>query len=436
MRFRALSMLAALPTLSAAVAAAASPPAFPGAEGYGAQATGGRGGSVVEVTNLDDSGPGSLRDAVAAPNRTVVFRVSGTIHLKSRLDITHPNITLAGQTAPGDGICLRGHELFIKDTENVIVRFLRSRPGDEQKVELDALTIWNCKDVIVDHCSLSWSTDSLNDVVKGSGNITVQWCILSEPLNLSVHAKGAHGYATGWDGRIIGGKGGGGSFHHNLIAHARSRAPRIGYFNQGRGLIDCRYNVIYNSGPAYGGETDDFNYVGNYYRPGPSNLRKPGEIFEIWATDTRMYVAGNVYEGDPRVARDNAAGVQFKKSDAATCLVDKPFGTARLKPETAEEAFAHVLASAGATLPTRDAVDQRIRNDVKNRTGAIINSQADVGGWPDLRSAPPPPDSDHDGIPDAWEQAHHLNPTDPTDARTPTPDGYTQLEQYLNELVR
>ncbi|HEY7090481.1 MAG TPA: hypothetical protein VH518_20455, partial [Tepidisphaeraceae bacterium] len=209
-----------------AAAGESSLPAFPGAEGFGAGASGGRGGQVYEVTNLNDAGPGSLRDAVSQPNRTVVFRVSGTIVLNSRLEVSKPNITIAGQTAPGDGICLRGHELFIKDTENVIVRFIRSRPGDEAKVELDAVTVWNCKDVILDHCSMSWSTDSLNDVVKQSGNITVQWCLLSEPLNESVHVKGAHGYATGWDGRTKGG----GSFHHNLIAHAASRAPRIGYF--------------------------------------------------------------------------------------------------------------------------------------------------------------------------------------------------------------
>src|SRR4029079_331257 len=187
--------------------------------------------------------PGSLRDAVSQPNRTVVFRVSGTINLTKRLDVKVPNITIAGQTAPGDGICLRGKELFIANTHDVIVRFIRSRPGDELKQEHDALTIWNAQNVIVDHCSLSWSTDSINDVVKGAGNVTVQWCILSEPLNNSVHVKGAHGYGTGWDGRIIDGKGGGGTYHHNLLAHCDSPSPRIGYFNQGRGLINVSKNA-------------------------------------------------------------------------------------------------------------------------------------------------------------------------------------------------
>ena len=409
-------------------------PSFPGAEGFGAGAKGGRGGEVYEVNTLADDGPGSLRDAVRKPHRTIVFRVSGTIDLKSRLVIDQPNITLAGQTAPGDGICLRGRELFIKDTHDIIVRHLRCRPGDEQKAELDALTIWNAGDVIIDHCSLSWSTDSLNDVVKESGNVTVQWCILSEPLNKSVHVKGAHGYATGWDGRTKGG----GSYHHNLIAHAASRAPRIGYYKLGRGLIDCRNNVIYNSGSSYGGETDDFNYVGNYYRPGPSTalLRPGGELFDIWSDDTLMYIADNVFEGNDRIIKDNAAGVTFKKGDRATVLVAKPFEVAPVKTDSAEEAYRAILDDAGATRPRRDPVDLRIIGDVKNRTGRIINSQADVGAWPELVSTAPPPDSDHDGMPDEWEKAHGLDPHNCADGAGSANDGYTHLEHYLNQAAR
>jgi pectate lyase len=401
------------------------------------------GGAVYEVTNLDDAGPGSLRDALAEGNRTVAFRVSGTIDLKSQLRLNKPNVTIAGQTAPGDGVCLKGRELFIADTENVIVRFLRLRPGDEQRVEHDALSIRNSRNVIVDHCSMSWSTDSLNDVTHTSGNVTVQWCILAEPLNTSVHVKGAHGYGTGWDGRIIngpaGGKtGGGGSYHHNLLAHCASRAPRIGYYKEGRGLIDCRNNVIYNSGPSYGGETDDFNFVGNYYRPGPSSeqLRKPnGNLFDVWADDTRMYVAGNVFEGVPQTAADNAAHVTFKKGDAKAGLVSQPFDVAKVETDSAEQAYRRVLAHAGATLPRRDAADRRILDSVCDRTGGIINSPADVGGWPELRSEPAPPDTDHDGMPDAWETSHGLNPNNSRDGNIATADGYTHLEQYLNELA-
>jgi pectate lyase len=425
------------------VAAAAEPlPAFPGAEGFGASASGGRGKPVYAVTNLDDAGPGSLRDALSQGDRTVVFRVSGTIDLKSQLRLNKPNVTIAGQTAPGDGICLRGRELFIADTENVIVRFLRLRPGDEQKAEHDALSIRNCRGVIVDHCSLSWSTDSLNDVTHTSGNVTVQWCILAEPLNKSVHAKGDHGYATGWDGRIINGPGGvktggGGSYHHNLIAHAFSRAPRIGYYKEGRGLIDCRNNVIYNCGSAYGGETDDFNYVGNYYRLGPSKRNADGVIFDIWADDTRMYVAGNVVEGFAEPSRDNAKGVRFKKGDAKVVLVDKPFEVVPVRDESAEAAFARVMKDAGAVLPKRDAVDARIVKDVEDRTGGIINSQADVGGWPELKSTEAPADGDGDGMPDEWERKNGLDPKDSKDGATAKRQGgYTNLEIYLNSLVR
>ena len=429
-----------------ASAALAAPVAFPGAEGFGAIATGGRGGDVVHVTNLNDNGPGSLRDAVSRPNRTVVFDVSGTIELDSRLEISKPNLTVAGQTAPGDGITLRGHELFIKNTENVIVRYLRSRPGDEAKAEMDAVTIWAAKDVILDHCSMSWSTDSLNDVVKESGNVTVQWCLLAEPLVHSVHSKGDHGYATGWDGRTRGGM----TAHHNLIAHAASRAPRIGYFKTGRGLIDCRNNTIYNSGPSYGGETDDLNYVANYYRPGPNSakLRASGNLFDVWSDDTRMYVSGNVIEGADAAAYD-AAAVSFKKTantqpvnglpppkpgNAGDCLVSRPFAVPAVATQPAEKAYELVVAHAGASVK-RDAVDERVIADVKNRTGRFVDTPGDVGGYPDLKSLPAPKDTDQDGMPDAWEITHRLNPDDDADGKSVGPDGYTNLETYLNELA-
>ena len=454
MRLRTAVALAAMAVLTP-VSLAAAPVAFPGAEGFGAQATGGRGGSVYTVTNLDDSGPGSLRDAVSKGDRTIVFAISGTIDLKSRLQIEKPNITIAGQTAPGDGITLRGHELFIKNTENIIVRFIRSRPGDESKSELDAVTIWSSKDVILDHCSMSWSTDSLNDVVKESGNVTVQWCLLAEPLVHSVHAKGAHGYATGWDGRTRGGM----TAHHNLIAHSASRAPRIGYNKTGRGLIDVRNNVIYNCGPSYGGETDDFNYVANYYRPGPNSYnglgddkkeaRKPGELFAVWADNTRMFVEGNVFEGVPAAAADNGGAITFKANanpqganglppqppgNRKDCIVAKPFETPVVATQSADEAYQFVVAHAGASVK-RDAVDERVLADVKNRTGRFVDTPGDVGGYPDLKSLPAPVDSDHDGIPDAWEKAHGLNPNDASDRAKATEAGYTNLEVYLNDLA-
>lgn len=434
--------------LSAACAVAATGPgtagdvpAFPGAEGFGAHASGGRGGDVYAVTNLDDSGPGSLREALSRGDRTIVFRVSGTINLKSRLDLRVANVTIAGQTAPGDGICLRGHELMISGARNVIVRHLRFRPGDEQKAELDALSIRDSYDVIIDHCSMSWSTDSLNDVTHGSGNVSVQWCILSEPLNASVHVKGAHGYGTGWGGHgepDADGKIPGASYHHNLIAHCESRAPRIGYMKGRRGLIDCRNNVIYNTGggSAYGGEGDDFNFVGNYFRPGPSTKLRD-VLFEIWSDDSRMYVDGNAVEDAMVVNRDNPRGVRFKAGSAETCLVEHSFPVPPVTTHEAAEAFRLVLNGAGATRPRRDAVDSRIVTSVRERTGRIINSQAEVGGWPDLKSAPPSPDGDADGMPDAWEAARGLDPADAADGPAVARDGggYTNLETYLNELA-
>lgn len=417
---------------AAAAASAAEPPAFPEAEGFGAAATGGRGGEVYEVTTLADAGPGSLRDALSRGDRTVVFRVSGTIHLQSRLDVRGDNVTIAGQTAPGDGICLRGHELMISGVENVVVRFLRLRPGDEAGREHDALSIRNSRNVIVDHCSMSWSTDSLNDVTHGSGNVTVQWCILAEPLNQSVHVKGAHGYGTGWGGHVKGG----GSYHHNLIAHCESRAPRIGYQKGERGLIDCRNNVIYNTGAggAYGGEDNDFNYVANYYRAGPSTKAKD-VIFDVWSEGSRAYFAGNFVEGQEAIGRDNRAGVRFRKGSAEECLVPEPFDVPPVKTDPADVAFGRVLESAGAVRPRRDAADERVVNDVRQRTGRIINSPADVGGWPELKSAEPPPDADRDGMPDDWERARGLDPANPADGRAVAADGYTNLEHYLNELA-
>lgn len=435
---------------AASVSVAAQVPAFPGAEGFGAAATGGRGGDVYHVTNLNDTGPGSFRDAVSQGNRTVVFDVSGTILLDSRLEISKPNITVAGQTAPGEGITLRRHELFIKNTENVIVRFIRSRPGDEAKAEMDAVTVWGSKDVILDHCSMSWSTDSLNDVVKESGNVTVQWCILAEPLVHSVHKKGSHGYATGWDGRTRGGM----TAHHNLIAHAASRAPRIGYFKTGRGLIDVRNNTIYNSGPSYGGETDDFNYVANYYREGPNSfkasgdtkpLREPGELFAVWSDDTRMFSFGNVVEGKDGPQGQQSGFVSFKKGTnagvaakaqptAELCLVKEPFDVSPVTTQAAQEAYDLVVKHAGASVK-RDAVDERIINDVKNRTGKLIDTPGDVGGYPDLKSTPAPKDTDQDGLPDAWETAHKLDANNPADGKTITANGYSNLELYLNDLA-
>jgi pectate lyase len=373
-----------------------------------------------------------LREAINGDNRMVLFRVSGTIALKSKLDISSSNITIAGQSAPGGGICLKNSPLIISG-DNVVVRFLRIRPGDEARQESDALTIWGADRVMVDHCSLSWSTDSVNDVVRDSTNVTVQWCIISEPLNESVHSKGAHGYGTGWGS----GPRAGNSFHHNLLAHCNSRSPRLG--SEKGALLDVRNNVIYNlgSGWAYGGEHARVNYVGNYYRPGP-NTRRPHEIFRISSPKTRMFLADNFVEGDRKVTARNALGLAADDDlslGMTETLVTKPFTVPTVYTHTAEQAYTLVLDHAGASLPARDAVDERIVADVRNRTGQIINSQNDVGGWPELSMASPPADLDGDGLPDTWELCYQLDPAQAADASAYSESGYTFLEQYLNELA-
>ncbi len=410
--------------------------AFPGAEGFGAYAVGGRGGKVYTVTTLADQGPGSLREALEATGpRTVVFAVSGTIRLASPIRVTNPYLTVAGQTAPGDGICLAGHTLII-ETHDVILRYLRFRPGDLAGVETDALSVRGGYHVMIDHCSLSWSVDSLLDLTVGSGLNTVQWCILSEALNQSWHSKGAHGYAAGWDGSGAGGS----SYHHNLLATCNSRMPRIDkYARVPRVLVDVRNNVIYNwgSNSAYGGEFADMNWVNNYYKPGPATAAGVrSRLFESDSEMNKMYLSGNYLEGSPRVTADNWRGVNFRSGSMKTLRVDTPFKVAPVQTEPVETAYRRVLAEAGAVLPKRDPVDERIVRDVQAGTGRLIDSQDEVGGWPELRTYNVPVDTDRDGMPDWWEEANGLDPTDPEDRNRVDSTGYTCLEVYLHSLTQ
>ncbi|MBO5618819.1 MAG: pectate lyase [Paludibacteraceae bacterium] len=433
--------------------------AFPGADGGGKYTTGGRGGMVVHVTSLEDdiNDRGSLRYALSLPGaRTIVFDVSGTINLKRQLEISEGTVTIAGQTAPGDGICIAGFPVVIK-TSNVIIRFLRFRMGDQNKVEGDALTINDRRNIIIDHCSFSWSTDECVSVY-GNTNFTLQYCFITESLRQSVHIKGNHGYGGIWGGTNA-------SFHHNLLAHHDSRNPRFDhdYVNSRcAGPIDYVNNVIYNWGgnSAYGGEGTNkgaggrhINMVNNYYKYGPATSKKyrivnpttkcgdncgksPGGTVE----PGKFYITGNYVDGSSAVTKDNWQGVdpdEVSKLSQCKATARWTDGLTMLDNEqTAEAAFETVLAKAGCSLH-RDAVDLRIVQEVKNRGGKLVNSPDEAGGYPTLASKTAPVDTDHDGMPDEWEDANGLDKNNLSDGKIYTlDDKYTNLEVYLNSLVQ
>jgi pectate lyase len=393
--------------------------AFPGAEGYGRYALGGRGGSVYIVTNLDDSGPGSLREGLKTPGPvTIVFAVSGTIELQSGLQVSRPFVTIAGQTAPGDGIALKNYELYVR-ADDVIVRHLRVRPGNARPGERDAITVRNCRNVIIDHCSGSWAVDEVLSTT-GARLVTVQWCFITEALHSAGHHKGNHGF-----GGLIQGQGI--TYHHNLYAHNRSRNPR-----PASGRIDFRNNVVYDWNDMAGyaeNNKQKMNFVNNYAKPGPSTTKHREVMFHTGDQGTSVYFSGNVVEGAAD-GTDPLAPINLRKN---VVVASEPFEMIPVPTFTAAEALQRVLAGAGATLPKRDAVDARIVEQFRTGTGRQIDSVDEVGGWPELRSGPAPADADADGMPDAWETQHGLDPQNPDDRNAdPDGDGYTNLEERLN----
>jgi pectate lyase len=423
--------------------------AFPGAEGYGKFATGGRGGKVIYVTNLNDTGKGSLRAALKdSVPRTIVFKVSGTIFLTKALEIKKGNVTIAGQTAPGDGICIAGYSFKI-EADNVIIRFMRFRLGDINSVEGDAFGGIGCKNLMIDHCSTSWSTDECASFYKNQST-TLQWCIISESLYKSIHKKGSHGFGGIWGGIDV-------TFHHNLIAHNTSRNPRFNGTRLGQTLtdkVDYRNNVIYNWGynSAYGGESGQYNMVANYYKAGPATAKKKANrIVQISSEDNLdygvFYVADNYVEGNPIVSSDNWNGGVDTEGDVTKVKALVPFPFEPINQQKAEEAYQSILKLVGASL-ARDSVDMRVVEEVKTGTAkfgatfdgggkGIIDSQKDVGGWPELKSLPAPIDTDNDGMPDDWEKANNLNPVEPSDGNiVPQGSNYTNLELYLNSIVQ
>ena len=458
--------------------------------GAGASTTGGMGGTLYFVTMLEDSVDpstgkpvvGTLRYAVEQGDaRTILFRVSGIIHLHKPLEITRGNLTIAGQTAPGDGICLADYPLIIKGCENVIVRFIRVRMGEkgslDNETEYDAVSVNNCSGVVLDHLSCSWSVDECVSCY-GNRQFTMQYCFVTESLRKSVHGKGSHGYGGIWGGENV-------SFHHNLLAHHDSRNPRFDhdYVNTLAGPIDFVNNVVYNWGgnSAYGGEGTTtagggrkVNFVGNYFKAGPAT--KSSVKYRLCNPTTtcsnctnhhggtvvpmQMWLADNVMFGSDAVTADNWQGIHPDNADRLNdCKASAPFtfplsilnsptetgGGSGLSLTSAEQALETVLGKAGCSY-ARDAIDARIVSEVQNgnytysgttSTGGLIDTPSDVGGWPEYKTADLPKDTDGDGIPDTWEEAHGLNPKSYADSKTQTlVSDKTNLEVYLCDIVK
>lgn len=415
--------------------------AFPTAEGAGRFSLGGRGGAVLKVTTLDDAGPGSLRAAIEASGpRTVIFNVAGTIQLKKPLKISQGRITVAGQSAPGEGITIRDYPLVVA-ADDVVVQYIRSRLGDVSGVQDDAVSVTSGHRIILDHVSASWSVDETLSVsadyqkAQGPDAVTVQWCLIGESLNRSKHDKGAHGYGS----LVRGGKGSKFSFHHNLWASHLARMPRPGNYADRAidpvgAFIDFRNNVFYNWGGDASGYNADtislsaYNFVGNTYVPGPNT--KGRRAFKEQDPFAHAWFDGNAMDG--KVPADPWSLVTG--SDTPGYRLAKPVDMPPVITEPWNAAYRRVLAGAGATK-VRDAVDARIIGGVQARTHAIINSQDDVGGWPALRGGFGSRDSDGDGIPDGWEEHNGLDAGDPRDGAAITRNGYSNLEIYLYTIA-
>lgn len=424
------------------LAAATAQLAFPGAEGAGRHALGGRGGQVIKVTTLADSGPGSLRAAVeAGGRRTVVFETGGTIRLKTPLTVRAGRITIAGQTAPGGGITLADQPLVIA-ADDVVVRFLRSRLGDRTGVQADAIDIVRGRRIILDHVSASWAVDETLSAGSryeppeaGVYDVTVQWSFITESLNRSAHDKGEHGYGS----LIRGGHGARMSFHHNLWASHSARMPRPGNYSGPDKdpvgpLIEFRSNVFYNWGGGRAGYNADeaahitYAFVDNAYVPGPDSTGQTA--FEERDRLARAWFAGNTMDGaepaDPWSLVGGAPPPDYR--------LPAPPEVAPVTPDPAPAAYRRVLFEAGASRP-RDPVDARIVEGIRSRRGRIIDSQADVGGWPELARGRAKPDLDGDGMPDAWELRNGHDPYRADGAADRDRDGFSNLEEYLADLA-
>ncbi len=425
--------------------------AFPGAEGAGKFTKGGRGGDVCHVTNLDDSGKGSLRDAIKTINgpRTIVFDIAGTIRLKSHLEVKDVSyLTIAGQTAPGKGITIADYTVKIHNSKHIILRYLRIRLGDENKPPqsgFDVIEVNYDEDLILDHLSLSWGIDGNGDF-RGLKNTTIQWCIFSEALNQSLHEKGDHGMCSSFRDPK-----GPASIHHNIYASSRNRHPTI---NGGPEVTEFCNNIDYNWTTANNLSGEKLSVIGNYYKAGPSMSKDVHPIqfkSDKGAPVSKGYLSGNYFDGLPsEYNKDNYTAMNY---DSWGGPDSKYQGTTRDKfrsskrfdagiyklanVESAQEAYKSCLKYGGCSLD-RDLVDERFLKTIINNTGKLINSQKEVGGWdfyPQI-SRPANWDTDGDGMPDNWEKQNGLNPNDAADRNGDrNKDGFTNLEEYSNSLV-
>lgn len=459
--------------------------AFPGAEGGGMFTTGGRGGKVYYVNTLEDNDEGdeklregSLRWCVGQKGtRTILFRIGGTIELKRRLAVANGDVTIAGQSAPGGGVTLTGFPVAVS-ASNVIVRYLRFRMGDlhlskDEADGADAFGGGKNKDIIIDHCSISWGTDECSSFYDNE-NFTMQWCIISESLRLSGHSKGPHGYGAIWGGVHA-------SFHHNLLAHHDSRTPRLGpgAKHAGHDTTDMRNNVIYNwnGNGAYGGEAMHINIVNNYFKAGPAtearienrivalNAKTESRPFpsikDVWG---KYYISGNILPHNAHITKNNWKGVRIvgEQQEKNIMLKDEVPVRGQIHTHDAYTAYKKVVAYGGCSLE-RDVIDQRTIHETATGTAqfsgksgrngqggkwksvnyprhGIIDSQQDLNPDPEDKSWLALPvldpgqmivDSNRDGIPDGWlEQNYPKNA-----ANDMNEEGYTYLEIYLNSLV-
>ena len=424
--------------------------AFPGAEGYGRFAQGGRGGDVYTVTNLLDDGKGSLRYGIENQSgpRTIVFAVSGTISLKSELRIKQSCLTIAGQTAPGDGVCIKDYGLKLDEVHDIIIRYIRIRLGDQNKGSssgADCITSSRISDVIFDHISAGWGIDAIHDS-RGGGDFTLQWSIYGETLHDTIHYEGVPHSKLGSFRETTKNI----SIHHNLLHSTHSRHPTMGGGNDTPAdlIIDFRNNLIYNSGGQSNLGAGRRNVINNFYKNGPDTKTgtlpmrvkaKPGK-----GPRPTGFAAGNVFVWNQGWTDDNYSAIQYAQNGDKYLTTSQSewelpgelvFGADKPETDLAEEAYRKVLRNAGVSHK-RDTCDERIINEVKTGTGRIPDSQQEFGGWPELKSEPAPTDADKDGMADDWETENGLDPNDPKDRNEDrNSDGFTNLEEYINSLV-